>query len=43
MADTVIEALSYKTYVLRFIRESRFSFNQQIARSLSKKRSGRMC
>src|SRR5215471_7152473 len=27
--------LSYKTYVLRFTRESRFSFNQRIARSLS--------
>src|SRR5262245_38083832 len=27
--------LSYKTYVLRFTREPRFSFNQRIARSLS--------
>src|SRR5215831_4878974 len=26
--------LSYKTYVLRFTQESRFSFNQRIARSL---------
>src|SRR3989442_14709214 len=26
--------LSYKTYVLRFTRESRFSFNQRIARIL---------
>src|SRR6266851_3317973 len=26
--------LSYKTYVLRFARESKFSFNQRIARSL---------
>src|SRR5215470_5458599 len=26
--------LSYKTYVLRFTRESRFSFNQRIARFL---------
>src|SRR5437764_12174602 len=26
--------LSYKTYVLRFTRESRFSFNQRIARPL---------
>src|SRR4029450_1863299 len=26
--------LSYKTYVLRFTRESKFSFNQRIARSL---------
>src|SRR4030095_1657031 len=26
--------LSYKTYVLRFTRESKFSFNQRIARTL---------
>src|SRR5215470_743239 len=26
--------LSYKTYVLRFTRESKFSFNQRIAQSL---------
>src|SRR6516162_9129859 len=31
--------LSYKTYVLRFTRESRFSFTQRIARSLSSRRA----
>src|SRR5215467_12339405 len=31
--------LSYKTYVLRFTRESKFSFNQRIARSLSSRRA----
>ena len=30
------EKLSYKTHVLRFTRESKFSFNQRIARKIKR-------